>query len=512
MSFDLEKEEQKYRKYKADKAAQKESVSEAPSDKGNADVASHRMPVADSSFSETPYRPVLRMFSWSSALIGMFAYLFHRNQMERKKWHRNGILFFLTIGLLNVGFGFITQPGDTMTHIVESDTGWIILDVFLAFFVCRNIRSNGIRIVSTIVAWLVIQFMVSFIRGKIGFEVFEDGALYWLSLGLNFVVVGFVGQRLFNKMQNPDLVGTQQLDDLWKSRERKAVITGVVAWCLIFAFYFGVGVGAASVPSNEPLNEVEDNLSSNQQTYLLEFGIVCEDAQGVVAPDTLDDIDQILYLHNQIILKCGANQIIDKKTFDYYHLSEYTARFPQVAPSVKKYGAILYTYETQSGNLAYIFAYKKDEPDEASDTLVIHLENEDLEKYDFLALCSNKPGLFINMANQRRVMDCAKYLAAEIVPTLVTYKLLQEAYFAESGRLGNWAEIGMTSPTDTFFQFVESLNGIKVVVPKDIRQCSAESSWLYQAEKVDNEIKFDIIEPKNELCRDMFDVNKLKSR
>lgn len=121
MSFDLEKEEQEYRQYKASKTPEKENIQDAVS--GNVSIA-------DTDFSETPYRPVLRMFSWSSAFLGIFAYLFHRNQIERKKWHKNGITFFLIIGLLNLGFGFITQPGDTMVHIMESDAGWIILNLF----------------------------------------------------------------------------------------------------------------------------------------------------------------------------------------------------------------------------------------------------------------------------------------------------------------------------------------------------------------------------------------------
>lgn len=506
MSFDLEKEEQEYRQYKASKTPKKEDIR---------DAVSSSVSSANTDFSETPYRPVLRMFSWSSAFLGIFAYLFHRNQIERKKWHKNGITFFLIVGLLNIGFGFITQPGDTMTHIMESDAGWIILNLFLAFFICRKIKGNAVRITLSILVWFVIQFVVSFARRKIGFEAFTEGTtLYWIALIANFIVVGFAGQKLFNEMQNPDLKGTPQFDEIWKHRERKALITGLIVWSLFFAFYFGVGVGESSVPPNVPIQETEE-ISRDKQTYLIEFGIVCDDAQGIVAPDTLDDVDQILYLHNQIILKCGANQIREKKIFDYYHLSEYTARFPQVAPSVKKYGTILYTYETTSGELAYIFAYKNDgptEPIETNDTLVLRLEKEDLENYDFLTLCSDKPGLFVNMKNQRRVMNCAKYLAAEIMPTLGTYKLLQEAFFAESGRFGNWAEIGMMSPTEHFFQFVESPNGIKVVVPKDIRQCRAKSSWLYQAENVDGEIKFNIIEPTNESCKKLFDVNRFGSK
>ena len=509
MSFDLEKEEQEYRQYKASKTPEKENIRDAVS--GNVSIA-------DTDFSETPYRPVLRMFSWSSAFLGIFAYLFHRNQIERKKWHKNGITFFLIIGLLNIGFGFITQPGDTMTHIMESDAGWIILNLFLAFFICRKIKGNAARITLSILVWFVIQFVTSFVRRKIGFDAFDEGtALYWVTLIVNFIIVGFVGQNLFNQMKNSDLEGTPQEDELWKRRERYAVIVGLFVWCVIGAFYFGLGWGEGSVSLNDDTKNsseiLEDN--SSKQTYLIENGIVCDDAQGIVAPDTLDDVDQILYLHNQIILKCGANQIREKKIFDYYHLSEYTARFPQVAPSVKKYGAILYTYETTSGELAYIFAYKNDgpiEPVEMNDTLELRLEKEDLENYDFLTLCSDKPGLFVNMKNQRRVMDCAKYLAAEIMPTLGTYKLLQEAFFAESGRFGNWTEIGMESPTDHFFQFEESPNGIKVVVPKDIRQCRAESSWLYQAENVDGEIKFSIVEPTNESCKNLFDVNRLGSK
>lgn len=58
MSFDLEKEEQEYRQYKASKTPEKENIQDAVS--GNVSIA-------DTDFSETPYRPVLRMFSWSSA-------------------------------------------------------------------------------------------------------------------------------------------------------------------------------------------------------------------------------------------------------------------------------------------------------------------------------------------------------------------------------------------------------------------------------------------------------------
>ena len=513
MSFDLEKEEQEYRQYKANKTSEKENIRDETSD---------NIPSVRSDFSETPYRPVLRMFSWSSALLGIFAYLFHRNQIERKKWHKNGITFFLVVGLLNIGFSFITQPSDTMTHIMESDAGWIILNLFLAFFICRKIKGNALRITLSILVWLVIQFVVSFVRGKIGFEAFTEGTtLYWIALIANFIVVGFTGQKLFNEMYNPDSKGTPQFDEIWKCREKKALITGLIVWSLMFAYYFGVGVGESSVPSNGSMQETEE-ISHDKQTYLIEFGIVCDDAQGIMAPDTLDDVDQVLYLHNQIILKCGANQIREKKTFDYFHLSEYTARFPQVAPSVKKYGAILYTYETTSGELAYIFAYKNDapveksgandEPVEMSDTLVLRLENEDLEKYDFLALCSDKPGLFVNIEKRRRVMDCAKYLAAEILPTLGVYKNLQEAYFAESGKIGEWSEVGMMPITNHFFKYEEIPNGIKVVVPKDIRQCRAESSWLYQAENVDGQIMFDIVEPTNKTCRNMFDVNRIKSK
>lgn len=502
MSFDLEREEREYRKYKADNAVD----SEISVDKVDETSSLNKSSCTD--FSETPYRPVQRVFSWSSALIGIFAYLFHRNQIARKKWHKNGITFFVIIGLLNVGFSFIAQSTDTMTHLIERDAGWVILNVFLAFFICRKIKSTGIRITLTILVLLVIQCVVSFIRTKLGFEAFEEGTcLYWISLILNFVIVGFVGQNLFNKMQNSDLIGTQKLDALWKSREKKAVITGVIAWSFVFIFYVGVGYGEASVSSSESIEDVE-NYSNNKQMYLVEFGVVCDDALGIVAPDSLDDVDQVLYLHNQIISKCGVSQIKGKKIFDYYHFSEFTAQFPQVAPSVKKYGTILYTYETKNGELAYIFAYKNEGFIEKNDTLVLNFENENIENYDFETLCSDKPGLFVNMVKQGKIVDCAKYLAAEIGPFLAVYTKLQEAYFSESGRLGNWNEIGMQPLTDLFFEFVEFPDGVKIVVPKDIRQCLAGNIWLYQAKKVNDEIKFDILEPTNEACKNILDVGR----
>lgn len=58
MSFDLEKEEQEYRQYKASKTSEKEDIR---------DAVSGSVSSANTDFSETPYRPVLRMFSWSSA-------------------------------------------------------------------------------------------------------------------------------------------------------------------------------------------------------------------------------------------------------------------------------------------------------------------------------------------------------------------------------------------------------------------------------------------------------------
>lgn len=369
MSFDLKTEEEKYRKQKElDKKflmSAKTIKKEPPDEDGNYYVESENG-------IRTPYRPKIRLFSWSCFFFPLASYICHRNQLKKRKYHLTGICFLATIFLITLGFNWL---GRGAINPVEGDIGMNIVSFVIAFGICAKVKRKALKVVAIICCWIPCNLLLyRLLTLGAGNEVFEI-----ITAIIGTVICGFYGQSYFNEHVNNDCIGSPQTDALWAQREKKAVSIGVIFFLVQCAFYFGVGWGEGQAESGKEIqsyynesdfesdeysekpsleNDVEKNEGKENGKYLIEFGIVCEDAQGVAAPDSLDEVDVVLYLHNQIILKCGANQISQKDTMSYYRLSEFTARFPQVAPSVKKNGALLYTYTTQAQELAYIFSLK----------------------------------------------------------------------------------------------------------------------------------------------------------
>lgn len=98
---------------------------------------------------------------------------------------------------------------------------------------------------------------------------------------------------------------------------------------------------------------------NDDQQYFFEMGLVCNEVQGVQAPDSLDNKQTIEYLHNQLISKCSFSDNIFQKNYSYEELLAASEDFPEVIEEIKKDGISLFFYETKKSKMAYIYSYKR---------------------------------------------------------------------------------------------------------------------------------------------------------
>lgn len=102
-----------------------------------------------------------------------------------------------------------------------------------------------------------------------------------------------------------------------------------------------------------------------------------------------------------------------------------------------------------------------------------------------------------------------KAMASEVSPVAGTYIKLQEAYYAETGSIGNWEQMGYVAPGENSetenFVYSDLNPGLVAMNKKEMGDCSVGNKWTVIPEVVTTEngnsdIRFTVIPPGVEAC------------
>lgn len=191
------------------------------------------------------------IFSWAYALLGIFGYFFHRNQTDTSRpfWKCAGI----DISVWMIVIGIVSKIIDRL-------------------FVGDNI-------------FFVIMLMFA-----------------------HMAVLGLIGAWRFNKYKR-----TPFSADVWKKRERKGLITGIIVWVIYMPLLF---VQNLSFESSEQFSQ-EENF------YYAENGIACDkffDVSDGMSIETDEQIDNALlrihiYCPNDVVVQDTINDATLKELF-----------------------------------------------------------------------------------------------------------------------------------------------------------------------------------------------------